>query len=249
MLRIRRQPCVASPRILLIGLLLLPLLLTGQSKEKAVRLEDHSDRWSVLNESFKSPKSKRLDIDLSPENFEVMGLSLDYDRSFQSVQNKFGQADIVERGDASTGRDQVCYLSEQHPEIHLIFEQGELNLVFYMIAGGEHWNGEAFCVKSRVVTAGVSTTSGLHLGMTRDDLEQVLGKPDLSANERLVYFRELKKKKSPTELAKLRTEHSELSDKEFHETYDSYDLYIYVEARFVDSKLTYLAVSKVESGD
>jgi hypothetical protein len=234
------------PRILTIVFLLCPLLLAGQIKYITVRLEDHSDWWSVLNESFKSPHSKRLDKDLDSKNFEIEGFSLDYDLSFQSVQNKLGHADIVERGDASTGRQQICYVSEQNPDTHLIFEKGELNVVLYMIAGGKQWDGDALCAKSAAVTASTSTASGLRLGMTDGELEGILGKPDLSTNDKLIYFRELKKKTSPSELVKLRSEHSEMSENEFQETYDSYYLDIYIEARFISSKLTYLAVSKAE---
>jgi hypothetical protein len=222
-------------------------LLAGQVKYKTVRLEDHSDWWSVLNESFKSPHSKRLDKDLAPNNFEIEGFSLDYDLSFQSVQKKLGHADIVERGDASTGREQICYVSEQNPDTHLIFEKGELNVVFYMIAGGKHWDGEALCAKSPALTASTSTASGLRLGMTNGELEAILGTPDLSTNDKLIYFREVKKKTSTSELAKLRSEHSQMSEKDFQESYDSYYLDIYIEARFINSKLTYLAISKAES--
>jgi hypothetical protein len=38
-----------------------------------------------------------------------------------------------------------------------------------------------------------------------------------------------------------------LSDKDFHDNYDSYDVELYIEARFTDGKLTYLAVSRAES--
>jgi hypothetical protein len=244
---VHTRPRIYVPRILLTGLLFCPLLITGQGQKKTIHLEDHSDWWSVLNESFQPPHFKRLDKDLPSENFEVMGVHLDYESSFKSVESKFGQAVIVERGDGASGRDQICYSSEQNPDTHLIFEKGELNLVFYLIAGGKHWNGDNFCAKSPVVTSGVSTTSGLHLGMTLAGLEQILGKPDLSANDKLIYFRELRKETSPTELAELRIKHPEMSAKDFHETYDSYNLDIYIAARFVDFKLTYLAVSRVES--
>ena len=243
----RNLLAVTNSRILLIGILFFPLVVEAQIKQGRVRLEDHSDWWSVLNESFQTPKARRLDKDLAAGNFEVAGVSLDYDPSFKSIQNKFGHADIIERGDASTGRQQICYLSEQSPETHLIFEQGEVNLVFYLLAGGRHWDGEDLCAKSRVVTASTSTMSGLRLGISRDELEEVLGKSDLSDNEKLIYVRDVKKQTSPTELARLRTQNSKLSEKDFHETYDSYYLSIYIEARFLNSKLTYLAISKAET--
>ena len=83
--------------------------------------------------------------------------------------------------------------------------------------------------------------------MTDGELETILGKPDLSTSDKIIYFRELKKKTSTSELAKLRSEHSQMPEKDFQETYDSYYLDIYIEARFINSKLTYLAISKAES--
>jgi hypothetical protein len=38
-----------------------------------------------------------------------------------------------------------------------------------------------------------------------------------------------------------------MSDKDFHDNYDSYELELYIEARFTSGKLSYLAVSKAES--
>jgi hypothetical protein len=38
-----------------------------------------------------------------------------------------------------------------------------------------------------------------------------------------------------------------LDDKEAHEMFDFYDVGIYIEARFLNSKLTYLAVSRTET--
>src|SRR6185437_15693194 len=60
-------------------------------------------------------------------------------------------------------------------------------------------------------------------------------------------YRDIEKHTPDDKLAQLRSEHSDLTDKEFHDSYDSYDLELYIEVRFTDGKLTYLAVSKGES--
>jgi hypothetical protein len=38
-----------------------------------------------------------------------------------------------------------------------------------------------------------------------------------------------------------------MSDKDFHDNYDSYEQELYIEARFTSGKLSYLAVSKTEN--
>jgi hypothetical protein len=83
--------------------------------------------------------------------------------------------------------------------------------------------------------------------MSTADVQKILGKPDLSDANRMVYQRQIEKRTPDAKLAALRTEHSESSEKDFHDSYDTYDLDLYIEARFTDGKLTYLAVSKAES--
>ena len=73
----------------------------------------------------------------SPSNFQILGLNLD-DDIFSEAAAKLGKAPVVERGDASTGRSQVCYISpEERGTVHLVFEKGEVNEVFYLFVGGQ----------------------------------------------------------------------------------------------------------------
>jgi hypothetical protein len=226
---------------------LAPLLLSAQDPGKSVRLADRSDWWSILNENFDWPSDKPGDQALAADNFELAGISLEDDPSFRPVKEKFGQVVTVTRGNASSGRSQVCYVSERNPPAHLIFEEGELNLSFYLFAEGQAWNGQALCAESAQVTSALRTKSGLGLGMSPAEVERILGKPDIASANRLVYQREVKRQTSETKLANLRKEHSEMSDEDFHENFDSYDLETYIEARFSGDRLTYLAVSKAEN--
>jgi hypothetical protein len=167
--------------------------------------------------------------------------------SFPSVQARFGHAVVATRGDASTGRMQICYASEGRSPIRLIFEKGFSNFSFYMLGDAQYWNGQALCTESSQVNARLKTGSGLGIGMSPAEVEQILGKADISNGNKLVYQREIEKQTPADKLAELRREHSEISEAEFHDTYDSYELDLYIEARFSESKLTYLAVSRSES--
>ena len=101
--------------------------------------------------------------------------------------------------------------------------------------------------RSAQVAPALRTRSGLGLGLAPTEVEQVLGKPDFSSPNRFIYYRDIEKQTRNDKLAQLRTEHSDLADKEFHDSYDSYDLELYIEVRFTDGKVSYIAVSRGES--
>jgi hypothetical protein len=234
-------------KFLIVASLILPLLLAAQDPGTTVHLADRSDWWSILNENFYWPIDKPKTEELSADNFEIAGFKFEHDASFRAVRGKFGRAVSATRGDASTGRHQICYVSDHKPPVRLIFEESELNLAFYLFEEGQSWNGQALCAESSQVTSALRTRSGLGLGMSAAEVEKILGKPDISNETRLVYQREVEKHVPEAKLADLRTEHAEMSDKDFQENYGSYEIELYIEARFTDGKLTYLAVSKAES--
>jgi len=232
---------------LILTLFISALLLPAQDTTTTVRLADRSDWWSILNEDFYWPSDKPKSEDLNPDNFEIAGLSLPDDPSFRSVKEKLGPAVTITRGSASSGRYQVCYVSQRNPQVHLIFEESEPNLSFYLFEEAQSWNGQALCVVSPQITSLLRTKSGLGLGMSPVQVEKILGKADVSSATRLVYQREVKMRTPEAKLTDLRGEHNEMSDGEFHENYDSYELALYIEVRFTDGKLTYLAVSRAEN--
>lgn len=228
-------------------LVLLISPLVAQDTRNTVRLGDRSDWWSVLNENFEWPNNKAKGDELAAANFEIAGVSLHADSPFRNLRDKFGRAVSASRSKGNNGREQICYVSGQNSAVRLIFEQGESNQAFYLFAADQPWNGQALCAESAQVTPSLRTKSGLGLGISPTEVEQVLGKPDFSSPNRFVYYRDIEKNTPDDKLAQLRTEHSDLADKDFHDNYDAYDLELYIEVRFTDGKLTYLAVSKGES--
>lgn len=220
---------------------------SAQDPNNSVRLADQSDWWSVLNESFYWPIEKPSGNELSSDNFEIGGIRLEHDSAFRTVKNKFGRSIMAARGTTASVRQQVCYLSAQNPPVRLIFEEGDSSRSFYLLAEGQTWNGQALCAESPQVSGNLKTKSGLGLGMSSADVVKILGKADISSPDRLVYEREVEQQTAGDTLSELRKEHSEMSDKDFHDNYDSYELELYIEARFSDGKLTFLSVSRSES--
>lgn len=227
--------------------LLISASLLAQDTSNTVRLGDRTDWWSVLNENFEWPNNKAKGDELAPANFEIAGVNLEADNPFRNLRERFGWAISAVRSKGNNAREQFCYVFGQSPFGRLVFEHGESNESFYLFAEGQPWNGQALCASSTQLTPSLRTKSGLGLGISPTEVEQILGKPDFSSPSRLVYYRDIEKHTPDEKLAQLRTEHSDLADKDFHDNYDSYDLELYIEARFADGKLTYLAVSKGEN--
>jgi len=229
--------------LMLTFLLLVPSWMTPDGQ--TVRLKDHSDWWSILNENFRSPDARAQNKDIDARHFQIAGVTLGSDQ-VKDLEAKVGKAKRLERGDASSGREQVCYVpADDQTKIHLIFEFGEVESTFYLFVGGSDWRGSGLCAKSKQVSMSSGTASGLKLGITRDQLEAILGKPDVIIDERLIYSRKVEKRTTPEEFETLRKEYPQkLSDKAAHERFDFQTVVMYIEARFANSKLTYLAVSR-----
>lgn len=229
--------------VLSCGLALLSLLSHAQ------RLNDSSDWWSINRTDRRTPNVKPSNRELQWSNFSLAGVILGQG-GVEAMTAKLGQASEIERGDASTGRSQFCYASAANSAVHVVFEFGEDESVFYLFSGGANWNGSKYCVQSKRVSKSLSTASGLRLGLTRSEVEAVLGHPDATTADEFVYSRQFDKKSNPSEFATFRKEYPmQLSDEEAHRKFDSYPVEQYVLTRFSDSRLVYLAVSVSGSGD
>jgi transglutaminase-like putative cysteine protease len=231
--------------------LLLPLAapLRAQSGPATYR-GDESDWWSLLRSDTPrepaSPEIRRF----SSSNLRILGIVitegdlLGLDDLLGRVSSKLGKTTVIERGDAATGRTQICYTSPVHPgSLYLIFEGGETDLSFYLFAEGPRWKGGDRCVGSKLISSTLATASGLRWGLTRQQVEAILGKPTTSSENRLIYWGISKQKTSQETLRKLRLQEPTMSEKDFRDNFESCNLSVYIETRFSRDKLIYLAVS------
>jgi hypothetical protein len=223
-----------------------PLAGLAVQTNDTVRL-DNSDWWSMNRSNDSGAGIKAEAREFTTSNFRILGISLG-DTMFSRAGAKLGKATMVERGDASTGRRQACYVSpNSQNKVHLIFEQGEVDYTFYLFASGPSWEGADRCVESNAISRQLATASGIRLGQTPDQVIALLGKPTKRRDDELVYFSSVTKKTSPEDLKEARQQNPEMNDKDFEESYGHYNLGASIVAKFKDSRLTYLAVSKVES--
>jgi len=226
-------------------LLLACIAMSTNTGGQSIRMKDSSDWWSMNGEHYPVLTVKPVEEHFATQNFKILGLSLDT-VDFETIASKLGKAPVLERGDASTGRSQVCYTSYAGSDkIHLVFEFGEgQSSTFYLFRGGADWNGSNQCVKSGKVTADLSTETGLRLGLSRAQVEAILGKPDFVKGDRIAYCREFYRKATKEEFEKSRQEYpGSFSDEAAHQQFDRILVTMQLEARFTNLQMSYLHVS------
>jgi hypothetical protein len=211
-----------------------------------VKRGDNSDWWSLTRSAETNIPRISEDREPSKSNFQILELEVNDDALSKATAN-LGKTSIVQRGDASAGRSQVCYTSLGEPKTHLIFEKGEVNDALYLFNLGPDWNGSELCSVSDRVTTNLSTKSGLHLGQTAAEVKTVLGKPSVETRRKIIYSFVVEKKSTPADLENQKGQNPKLSDEEIRRDYGSYTLTAYIECRFTNGKLSYLAISKAES--
>jgi len=227
--------------------LLCAVPVSSKQKPSSVRGDD-SDWWSTVAEftgaDLSAHQTNTQNRELLDSVLEIATIKLGFGEIAQA-QAKLGQATVVSRGDAATARAQVCYVASDS-DTHLVFEEeGEgFGTSFYLFKDGPNWNGSELCSKLPLISQPIQTANGLRLGLTRNQVEAILGKPSTASPQRLTYVLEVKKMTPASDLEKLRRQHTDLSDEEFHESFDFYYLDFFVVAKFNASKLSYLAVTK-----
>lgn len=230
--------------------LLCAVISSAMSQSSPVRL-DSSDWWSYTrreelpyskpSEPLKFQKRKPAE-----GTFQIGGIALREPIDFSEIRSKFGEAIEVERGDAASGRNQICYTSPSG-SVYLIFEFGEMDSVLYLFDDGPRWNGSELCAPSNSVSARLSTANGLRLGIGRQQVKNVLGEPSIDTQEKLVYYFDYRKKSTPKELVELRKKFPDMNEEEFVKNFEFADGEAYIEARFASGKLNYVAISKSET--
>jgi hypothetical protein len=163
------------------------LLFAMASAQQSKRVQDNSDWWSVMRTD--EPVWNKPDQIRTPEaSLQILGISLLDPKISEQIERKMGRTVEIDRGDAATGRHQFCYVSVRDPKTYLTFEFGS-----------------EYCKSSDLVNDQLSTASGLRIGLSRSEVEKVLGKPTLSKGERITYVRTISVKSTPEELKRART--------------------------------------------
>jgi hypothetical protein len=164
-------------------------LLASTSLGSTISVFDNSDWWSLLRENKPeaclTPSKKKPD----GANFVIAGVDFRNGNPIADAEQKIAKPwAISSRGDAGSSRDQICFKSAtEGGRYKLIFEKGEIASAAYLIDGGPDWTESYKCVVSKKVSEKLATASGLHLGMTKAEVQNILGKPCIETNDSIEY--------------------------------------------------------------
>jgi len=246
-------------------------------------LHDDSDWFSGLRPtgsdselSGDADTSSVQEREIPPTNFRILGIDLSPDM-FKPIEQRFGKLHEVQRGDASSGRSQVCYVSANgEPKVHLIFEQGEVDSSVYIFVGGPDWYGNDRCLPSKLVSEKLASASGLRLSLTPAQVIAILGKPSRcqipapfttsndstpknspypcghrpatnSPETELLYSLHKTRTMTAQERADFLRNNPTLTPQDVDERWATYDWGAGIDARFTHGRLTFLAISLSET--
>ena len=225
--------------------------LTPAQKAAIAALDDDSDwRTAVTGKTpeMSDPQANTQHRELPAANFQILGVSLGANEINQA-EGKLGKTNALAMGDGAVTSSQACYVSTKSSDVHLIFAvDGEhVGGSIILFGNGHAWNGTHFCTKSPLISGAISTANGLRLGLTRAEVQSILGAPSRAAPDRLEYVLQVRKKTSAAKFAAMRQSQYYMTDAELHRSYDFYHVDEHIIAAFASSKLNYLSITRIET--
>lgn len=177
-------------------------------------------------------------VEITDSDATILGLTIGR-ASLKDVQAKLGS---TEERDLS-----VCYVSPIDGTV-LVFYSGVMASGWKNITRFDLWSREAAfphtsqCTSSNSVSRSLRTQSGIRLGLTKADLEQILGKPTKRGSKSDRYNFLCRRKMTEDEIKGFKTANNwdVRSDPYF-------DRMSWVEVRYMDSTTSRIEISEIES--
>ncbi len=165
--------------------------------------------------------------------------------TLDEVQARLGKAETLFRKEHAPKA--ICYLSRQDNVWNtVVFEAGALggwNTVsgFLFCDKNCEYDTREMCTESSALKNTVQTKSGIRLGMSFNELINIIGKPSKTLNNGVVYAYRGKRKMSKLELDNVASLWPEARENPF------LDVTSCILAKFKHSRLTYFKAIKIES--
>lgn len=247
-----KHPNRAACGVSLFFFLLIPIVPTHCQTKPEVAPPAKSDTYAIGDSGKKYRVQHR---EVAGTNFRISGVDLASDEEvLQQAAKLFGKTPTISSGDAATFNEAACYRSATKDDnTYLIFGRGEVDSSFILSSDSSVWKGNHTCEQSVKITSSVATDSGLHLGLTKEQVIAILGSATRRSQkiqqhtDTLIYSLETKKKTDPRKLARWWQQEIKKNPRanqaEFLDNYAFYDLGVEIEVKFTDDSLTSLIVS------
>jgi hypothetical protein len=245
------RPSHSAYALVLCYCLLIPRIAMQGQVQPEVAPPAKSDTYGTAADGRKERIQHR---ELASANFRISGVDLSGEDVLSQAARIFGNSPIKSSGDAGTASHEACYQSgTEGDSTHLIFGRGEVDFWFTLSSAVSEGKGNLACARSGKITRDITTDSGLHLGLTKQQVIAVLG---LATNrsqtvrqrtEVLIYSLETEEKTDPQKLEQWWEreikENPRASRQTFLENYANYTLEVYITAQFTNDSLNQLNIS------
>jgi len=213
-----------------LGLLALAIVSSAQN---------NGQREPLCSEDSKSR------VEVADANMSILGLAIGH-ASLKDVQARLGNARTVPVSKEEESDVALCYVSPTDGTV-LIFYSGSM-AGWVDVTGFALWAREAQyprasdCLSSKLVSRSLATTGGVRLGLTKEELQRLLGQPTGFGKASIKYQYVCRRKMTDDEIKRFKTVNNwdVASDPYF-------DVSSTVDVRLIDSQVSRLQISKIES--
>jgi len=229
----------------------LPAVQTSGQQKPQIAPPSKSDSFGT-DENGKKFRVQHREI--AGTNFQVAGVDLAARAEvLEQAARTLGRVETKATGDAADFLEEACYRPmEENDRTRLIFQRGEVSPSFVLSSEPTGWKWKTPCKRSPKITRGLATASGLHLGQTQEQVIAILGLPTTHhrntqiGRDDLAYELQSKRWMTSRELAPLLKDelkkHPKLDQSLWIRNYGFYSLWVSIDAKFINDKLSNLRI-------
>jgi hypothetical protein len=183
-------------------------------------------------------------VEITGSDATILGLAIGR-ASLKDVQAKLGNANVTRVSRDEESDISVCYVSPIDGTV-LVFYSGAMggwkDITWFAL-----WSREATfphasqCTPSKLVSQGLRTPSGVRLGLTKADLERILGKPKERGTKSLKYSYLCRKKMTEEEITRFKTMDWDVRSDPY------FDRMSWIEVRYTESTTSRIEVGEITS--
>ena len=184
-------------------------------------------------------------VDVSDADAAILGLAISR-ASLKDVQAKLGKATIERVSRDEESDTAICYLSPADGTV-LVFYSGAMGgwtdiTHFALWSRAAMYPHRSQCTASTLVSQNVATASGLRLGLTQKQLEEIAGKPTKSGAVTSKYEYLCRRKMTADEINRFKDANN------WDATSDAYfDRMSWINVRYARSLVSRIEVGRIES--
>jgi hypothetical protein len=184
-------------------------------------------------------------LQLSREDVTVLGLTIGRS-SLKDVEAKLGETESLLNHGSASASNTICYVSPTDGTVLTFGASGMGG--FKDVTEFAIWSREAkfpsvsTCRPQKLVSRGLSTASGIRLGLTTKQLSAIVGTLPKSRNAVVHYQLVCRQKMTADQIKGFKTANNwDVSENPY------FDVSSFVEAHFINSETSRISVAKIES--